>query len=55
MTFKMWMDKVDGALDSVCGLSHMDIADQRWHDWFDDGFTPEEAAREALEDEGFPF
>ena len=55
MTFPQWMQKVDAEIEKICGLSSMDLADQPFHDWFDDGMDPAEAAELTLEDEGFPF
>ena len=55
MSFKQWMQLVDLEIASICGLSHMDLADQMYRDWFDEGWAPREAAIEALENEGFPF
>jgi hypothetical protein len=52
--FDRWMNEVDRQLDRICGLSHHDLADQCYRDWFDDGVSAEEAARDALESEGFP-
>ena len=56
-TFDAWMAEVDAALLALTGeiTSHLDIADQPWRDWFNDELSPEEAAEEALEEEGFPF
>ncbi|AHJ86450.1 hypothetical protein 40AC_87 [Mycobacterium phage 40AC] len=55
-SFETWLKGVDHVIGSITGgLSHRDIADQTWHDWFDAEYTPRQAAREALESEGFPF
>lgn len=53
--FNTWMKRVDAQLISIAGVSSGDLADQMWWDWMADGLTPAEAARLALEDEGFPF
>lgn len=53
-TFEEWLEQVDSELNRQCGLSHNDLADQCWHDWYDDEMSPEEAAIECLENEGFP-
>ena len=53
-SFQQWMQQVDRVLARKCGLSHMDLADQCWYDWFDSDMTPKEAAQECLDDEGFP-
>jgi Family of unknown function (DUF5419) len=54
-SFGEWLTQVDRAIAGYCGLTHRDIADQPWRDWFDDEVPPKEAAEMALEDEGFPF
>lgn len=51
--FKKWMKNVDGRIEELCGLSHRDLADQPFRDWFEDEVTPREAARRTLADEGF--
>jgi len=54
MGFEKWMEKVDAVIGRlVGGLSHEDLADQTWRDWYNDGVTPKEAAEMALEYEGF--
>jgi hypothetical protein len=55
-SFKKWMDDVDshiGAITGVPGLTHMDLADQMYRDWYDDGCSAKQAACDALESEGF--
>lgn len=52
MTFQQWLAAVDRALTAKVGLTHRDIADQTWHDWYDADYTPRQAMREALENEG---
>ena len=54
MGFEVWMNKVDEALGEKCGLSHNDLADQTWYDWYNSGMEPAEAAAECLANEGFP-
>lgn len=53
-TFEIWMKKVDQELEARCGLVSLDLADMPYRDWYEDGYTPSEAAQEALENEGFP-
>lgn len=53
--FESWMRAVDAELGRIAGVTHMDIGDQRWRDMWEDGENAEDAAREALEEEGFPF
>jgi hypothetical protein len=52
-TFEKWMAAVDKAVLYRTGVSVHDLADQCFHDWFDDGITPTQAARLTLENEGF--
>ncbi len=54
MSFEKWMQRVDVVMVRMCGLTHNDIADQSWYDWFEAGYKPVQAATEALENEGFP-
>ncbi len=53
MTFSEWMQQVNVHVWGVAGLSADDLADQTWRDWFDDQYTPREAALKALENEGY--
>lgn len=53
-TYHEWMQAVDAHLRSRSGLSSDDLADQTYHDWYDDGMDPIEAAEQVLENEGFP-
>ena len=50
MTFKQWMRAVDRLLERSIGLSAMDLSDKCWHDMFDDGITPKEAAADIISD-----
>jgi hypothetical protein len=54
ITFEKWLEEVDTAITAWCGLSHLDLADQTWYDWYDSNMPPKEAAEIALDDEGFP-
>ena len=51
--FQAWMHAVDVALVGMCGLSHMDLADNCYWDMFESGMTPQEVAEEVLEDNDF--
>lgn len=56
LTYEEWMAQVDSAVGAMAfGLSVHDLPDFLSRDMFDDGATPEEAAREALEGADFPF
>ena len=54
MTFKLFMRAVDQELANRCGLSHLDLPDQCYSDYFEDEMKPSEVALMVLEDEGFP-
>ena len=43
------MEAVDEAVLASCGASVHDLPDCPFCDWFDDGVSPREAARLALE------
>ena len=51
--FKAWMRQVDRAIETRCGLTHQDLADQCFRDWFEAGISPVMAALHTLRDEGF--
>lgn len=46
--FGLWLFMVDRKMRRLVGIGHRDIADWHWHDAFDDGVSPSEAARDAL-------
>lgn len=52
-TFKEFMSAVDQELESRCQLSHQDLADQCYADYFEDEMEPYEVAELVLKDEGW--
>lgn len=46
--FEAWFAKVDVLMSARAGLGPDDLPDQPYWDWFDSGYTPKQAAREAL-------
>lgn len=52
-SFAGWMQKVDAAIEAKVGLVALDLADQPYRDWYEDGLRPTTAAAHALRDEGF--
>lgn len=46
---------MDTVIAYHCGLSHDDLIDQTWKDWYQSGMDAREAAYRALEAEGLPF
>ena len=53
LTFEKWMELVDQELSKECGLTHYDLPDKTYHDWFDDGVSPLDVATIVLESEGY--
>ena len=49
--FNAWMERVDAAVQAASGCSIYDLADVCLYDWYEDGFTPMEAARAAINNE----
>ena len=52
MIFKAWLRQVDEFVNERIGCSLHDLEDYCWRDLYDDGYAPEEAADEALEEIG---
>ena len=53
MEFDAWMQDVDDCVKEQSGLDIRDLPDCLYQDWFDEGVEPEDAARKALEENGF--
>lgn len=53
MSFEAWLVEVDRVLERIVLLSHRDLADQPYRDWYDDEVSPEEAVEMIAESEGF--
>ncbi|AEJ93342.1 hypothetical protein SEA_KIPPER29_94 [Mycobacterium phage Kipper29] len=49
LTFKSWLGYVDAHMYRRYGVTHDDVADQTWWDWWNDGVSPVDAAQEAFE------
>lgn len=49
MTFEAWFAKVDSLVEGRIGLGCSDVEDQPYRDWFEDGYSPSEAADEVVE------
>lgn len=50
-SFEEWSGLVDGIFIRKTGLGRDDWPDQDWWDMWDSGYSPEEAFREAIENE----
>lgn len=51
-SYETWMGKIDRIILNRFGMSVHDLSDQLFKDWYEDGVTPQEAARRALRDNG---
>jgi hypothetical protein len=48
-TFDQWIAAVDDHVENTLGLSISDLVDRPYYDWFENGYTPAEAAEEVIE------
>jgi len=46
--FALWMALVDRRVVRRVGLGVLDLSDANYHDWYDDGVTPAQAAELAV-------
>jgi hypothetical protein len=53
MTFNEWFRKVDEDMLRIGGIGTDGITDKRLHNWYDDGYTPIQAAETALMNRGY--
>jgi len=53
-TFAQWKERVDLWCREIAGLSRHDFSDADYAKMFDDGYSPERAARKALREAGYP-
>lgn len=51
--FALWLQALDQAVARRVHVRYDDLEDWRYHDAYDDGMTPVEAALEMLEDNGW--
>lgn len=47
--FEAWLNALDEICQTEMGISYKDLPDQHFHDWFDDGLTPEDAYYQLME------
>jgi len=50
--FEAWLKKVDLCIEGICGLNHADLSDWSYRDSFEDRESPEDTARDVLEENG---
>ena len=48
-TFEEWLAKVNGVLESRIGIGTSDLPDIAYTDLYEDGVTPQAAAKKAIE------
>jgi len=53
MKFREWERQVAREVHAIAGVSLWDMGDFMTRDMFDDGYTPHEAAREILVEQGY--
>lgn len=47
--FEKWIAAVDNHVEASLGLSIRDLVDRPYYDWFENGYTPAEAAEDVVE------
>jgi hypothetical protein len=53
MTFEQWMALINQAIMLEVGITTDDLTDQSYRDWYESEMTPQEAADQALADNGY--
>lgn len=53
LDFRAWMVQVDEHMGALVPLTHKDLEDQPYRDWFDSGLPPHDVATMALENSGY--
>ena len=51
ISFDDWLEEVDRLIQEKVGVSLYDLPDQRYRDWFEDGFDPVMAMEYVLDNE----
>lgn len=54
MSYERWLQQIDTYLAMMVGVSHQDLPDQPYRDWYEDGIGAAEAAAALLEMADFP-
>jgi hypothetical protein len=47
-TFEQWMSEVDAELRRIIGLTHRDLPDVTYYDWYEARVSPKTAAKRVL-------
>lgn len=53
LDFRAWMVQMDEHMGTLVPLTHKDLEDHPYRDWFDSGLPPHDVAIKALEDSGY--
>lgn len=53
LDFRAWMVQIDEEMGMLVPLTHADLPDQPYRDWYDDAFPPYDVAIMVLEDSGY--
>lgn len=48
MDFQTWLKYVDDACQAYCGLGYEDLPDCCYADWYENGVSPQAAAKRAI-------
>ncbi len=48
LTFEDWMKQIDAIISARTGLTHDDLPDVCYRDWYEDGMSPKRAASAAI-------
>jgi hypothetical protein len=53
ITFRTWIKEVDREVRQFTGTDDLGIPSTMWHEFFEEGYTPMQAAETALMNEGY--
>lgn len=48
LTFQLWMEEVDRHCVEMTGLNSEDFPDVDYQSWYQEGFSPKEAAKKCI-------
>jgi hypothetical protein len=49
-TFEQWLKEVDKAIAAKTTMSYLDLPDQPYQSWYEEGVSPKSAAARAIRD-----
>jgi hypothetical protein len=53
ITFNEWLKRVEKDMQCISGMGIEEVYKKKWHDWYEDGYSPLQAAETALMNSGF--